>query len=181
MRAIIYARCSTDEKKQDVDVQLKRLREICKEREWDFDEVSEYDTGSKHIPLGLKKIMNQIGHGVYQAFVVYDLSRFSRLHPKTSTKMMDWIVDRKCRFLSMQENLDSENEMNWHTVRYYFNYFAWLYSKNLSEKVKQGIANKKAKGTYKGGRPKGSKDKKQRSKKGYFARRKKFDNLPDFR
>ena len=77
--------------------------------------------------------------------------------------------------------LDSENEMAWHTIRYYFNYFAWLYSKNLSDKVRQGIANKKAKGLYTGGRPKGSLDKKPRSKKGYFQRRSKFSNVPAFK
>jgi len=175
MRAIIYARCSTDEKKQDVDVQLKKLSEYCNERGYNFDEKSEYDTGSKHIPQELRNIMELIGNGYYNLFIVFDLSRFSRLHPRTSTKMMDWIVEHKCRFLSLQENLDSDNEMLWHTIRYYFNYFAWLYSKNLSEKVKQGIANKKEKGLYKGGRPKGRKDKKPRSKKGYYQRKRKFN------
>lgn len=175
MRAIIYARCSTDEKKQDVEVQLKQLRDYCIKNSINYDEISEYETGSKHIPYELRKILNLIAQGVYNYFIVFDLSRFSRLHPKTSTKIMDWIVEHKCRFISLQENLDSENEMLWHTIRYYFNYFAWLYSKNLSEKVRKGIALKKAKGLYKGGRPKGKKDKKPRSKKGYYLRKYKFN------
>ena len=46
-KAVIYARCSTDENKQDVEVQLKELRRYCSAYGWEYDEVSEYGSGFK--------------------------------------------------------------------------------------------------------------------------------------
>ncbi len=174
MRAIIYARCSTDESKQDVEVQLKELRSYCDKEGYDYDELSDYSSGSKHIPDNLRKAMGLIKEGHYKVMIVHSLDRFSRLHPTTQDKMLAFITQEcKCRFLSLQENIDSENEIMWNIIRHLFQHFSHQYSKNLSEKVSLGIKNAKAEGTYKGGRPKGSKDKKKRSNKGYILRGKK--------
>ena len=175
MKAIIYARCSTDEKKQDVEVQLKQLRDYCKRRGWEYNEKSEYSSGSKHIPDTLRSILNTIRKRYYDVFIVYDLSRFSRLHPSTTTKMMDFIVANKCRFISLQDNIDSKDEIKWLVVKPLFQYLSWVYSKNLSEKVKLGMERAKEKGKHIG-RPKGSKDKKTRSKKGYYIKQR--EKLP---
>ena len=171
MRAIIYARCSTDEKKQDVEVQLKQLRAYCKSNNWNHDEISEYASGSKKVPDKLREILNLINKRLYNVFIVFSLDRFSRLHPSTTNKMMDYTIKRNCRFISLQENIDSENEMTWHIIRHFFQYMAWIYSKNLSEKTKLGMKRAKEKGKNIG-RPIGSKDKKQRSKKGYYLKQK---------
>ena len=64
--------------------------------------------------------------------------------------------------------------MMWYSMKGLWLYFANLYSVNLSKKVKLGMARAKEKGKPIG-RPKGSKDKKARSKKGYFNRKRKFD------
>lgn len=175
MKAVIYARCSTDEKRQDVENQLKELRNYCERQDWKFEEHWEYASGSKGVPPKLTKVLNQIKMGLYDVFLVYDLSRFSRLHPTTTTKMMDFIVEHNCRFLSLQDNIDSKDEIKWLIVKPLLQYMAWIYSKNLSEKVKLGMRNALEKGKHIG-RPKGSKDKKQRSKKGYYLRRR--EKLP---
>jgi DNA invertase Pin-like site-specific DNA recombinase len=154
MKTIIYSRCSTDEKKQDVDTQLKQLRQRCKAYEWDFDEVSEYGSGYKGDQPKLKGILAMIKAGEYQAIMVYSLDRFSREHPKKVNALLDQIVyDYKCRFISLMEGIDSNNEMTWHIIRPMFAYFANIFSRNLSEKIKCGIRNKKDKGVYHGGRP----------------------------
>jgi len=175
MRAIIYARCSTDEKKQDVELQLEQLRDYCKRQGWAYDEMSEYSSGSKGIPDKLRKVLNLIRGKVYDVLLVYDLTRFSRLHPSTTNKMLDFIVSNKCRFLSLQDNIDSNDEIKWLVIKPMFQYMAYIYSKNLSEKVKLGMEKAKEKGIHTG-RPKGSKDKKQRSKKGYYIKQK--EKLP---
>lgn len=190
MKAIIYARCSTDEKKQDVEIQLQELREYCKRQGWTYNEHWEYASGSKQIPEKLRKILNLIKGRHYDIFLVYDLSRFSRLHPTTTTKIMDFIVTNKCRFLSLQDNIDSDDEIKWLLVKPLFQYMAYIYSKNLSEKVKSGMDKKMEEIEKKGftiskktgkkitsiGRPKGSKDKKPRSKKGYYIKQR--EKLP---
>jgi len=175
MKAIIYARCSTDEKRQDVEIQLKQLRDYCKRQEWDFKEEWEYASGSKQVPDTLKSILGDIREKRYDVFLVYDLSRFSRLHPSTTNKIMDFIVSHKCRFLSLQDNIDSDDEIKWLLIKPLFQYMAYIYSKNLSEKVKQGMDRAKEKGKHVG-RPKGSKDKKKRSKKGYYIKQR--EKLP---
>lgn len=177
MRAIIYARCSTDETKQDVEVQLKELREYCQRKGWECDEKYDYGSGFKGLPDNLQKVLKAVDKGLYDVFVVHSLSRFSRQHPKTTEKLLNFITD-KCRFISIQERLDSDNEMIWYSFRGFLIYMNNLYSKNLSEKTKLGMERAKAKGK-KLGRPKGRKDKKPRAKKGYYLRYK--EKLPYLR
>lgn len=169
MRAIIYARCSTDESKQDVEVQLKQLRAFCDRENWEYDEVWEYASGSKDKQTELKKVRDLIIKRVYQVILVHSLDRFSRQHPSVTEKMLNEIVDCKCRFISLQENLDSDNQMIWYVFKGMWSYFANQYSLNLSKKVKLGMERAKEKGIHVG-RPPGSKDKKKRSKKGYYNR-----------
>jgi len=173
VRCIVYARCSTDESKQDVEVQLKQLRKYCEDNDWNYDEVFEYGSGSKSIPPKLQKVMDLITQRVYQVIIVHSMDRFSRLKPNLTEQMLNHIKDCKCRFISLQEALDSDNEMMWFTMKGLWIYFANLYSKKLSEKVKLGMQRAKEKGVH-CGRPKGSKDKKVRNKKGYYKRTYKF-------
>jgi len=173
MRAIIYARCSTDESRQDVEVQLKQLRDYCTNQGWEFDEAFEYGSGSKGIPPKLKQILDLITKRMYDVIVVHSLDRFSRLKPKQTEQMLNHITDCKCRFIALNHNLDSDNEMTWFAFKGLFAYFSNIYSKNLSEKVKLGMQRAKEKGKILG-RPKGSKDKKPRAKKGYYKRLYKF-------
>lgn len=173
MRAIIYSRCSTDETRQDVEVQLKQLREYCINNKWEYDEVSEYGSGFKGVPPKLQRLLNLIAQGVYKVIIVHSLDRFSRLTPSITEKMLNHITDCKCRFISLQENLDSDNPMVWYCFKGIWLYFANQYSVNLSKKVKLGMQRAKEKGTH-CGRPKGSKDKKQRTKKGYYKRQYNF-------
>lgn len=85
---------------------------------------------------------------------MFSLDRFSRQHPSKVNTLLDQVVYQYgCRFLSLQEGLDSQNEMTWHVVRPLFSYFANVFSRNLSEKIRLGIKTKKAKGQYQGGRP----------------------------
>ncbi len=167
MKALIYARCSTDEKRQDVEIQLEECRAYCKRQGWEYETAKEYGSGSKEIPPKLRTILTDIKQRKYDILLVYDLTRFSRLHPTTTSKMMDYVVENGCRFVSMQDSIDSSDEIKWLIIKPLFQYLSWVYSRNLSEKVKLGMAKAKKKGQH-CGRPKGSRDKKQRSKKGYY-------------
>lgn len=171
MGALIYARCSTDESRQDVEVQLKQLREYCVRQGWEYTEVYEYASGSKGVPEKLQETLDLISQRRYDVMVVHSMDRFSRLKPQTTEKMLNHIVESGCRFISLQENLDSDNKMIWFSMKGMWLYFANLYSVKLSEKVKLGMVRAKEKGKH-CGRPKGSKDKKQRSKAGYYNRKK---------
>lgn len=172
-KAIIYARCSTNESQQDVEVQLKQLRAYCERQGWDYEEKFEYESGFKGIPPTLKQILDSIAHRVYDVMIVHSLDRFSRLNPQTTEKMLNHILDCKCRFISLQENLDSNNQMMWYCFKGVWMYFANQYSRKLSEKTKLGMQRAKEKGITLG-RPTGAKDKKKRSNKGYLNRKYNF-------
>ena len=155
MKALIYARCSTDEKRQDVEVQLKELRRYCEHQGWEHDEIFEYGSGYKGDQPELRKKIEQIKLGYYQTMLVWSMDRFSREHPRKVDESLNRIVyDYKCRFISMSDGIDSADEMKWHIMRHMMTYFANVYSRNLSERVKNGIDRAKEKGTYNGGRPK---------------------------
>ena len=154
-KVAIYVRCSTDEKRQDVDVQLVELRRYCQAYGWRWDECSEYDSGFRGEQPKLKALLEKIRRKEYGVLLVYSLDRFSRQHPSKVNAWLDEIVYQfGCRFISIQEGLDSKDEMKWHVVRPLFSYFANVFSRNLSEKIKAGIRTKREKGLYKGGRPK---------------------------
>ena len=154
VKAVLYCRCSTDENRQDTDVQLKELRRYADAYGWDYDEISEYGSGFKGEQPRLNEVIEKIRLGHYRTLLVHSLDRFSREHPKKTNALLDRIVyDYGCRFISLKEGIDSENEMVWHVIRPLFSYFANVYSKHLSEKIKAGIRNKKEKNLFHGGRP----------------------------
>jgi len=169
MKAIIWSRCSTDESRQDVELQIKPCEEYCKKNNWDYDIAYEYVSGSKAIPPKLQQVLDLIARREYQIIIVYSMDRFSRLKPSITEKMLNHITDCKCRFISLQENLDSENPMIWYCFKGLWIYFANQYSLNLSTKVKAGMQKAKLEGKPIG-RPVGAVDKKKRNKKGYYKR-----------
>jgi DNA invertase Pin-like site-specific DNA recombinase len=154
-KAVIYARCSTDESKQDVEIQLKELRRYCEAYGWQYEEVWEYGSGYKtdNQPK-LDEIIEQIRLKHFNVLVVFSMDRFSRQPPSKINALLDGIVEQyKCRFIALQQGIDSENELTWHVVKPLFTYFANKFSRDLADRVKKGIAQKKAKGAYRGGRP----------------------------
>ena len=154
VKAILYSRCSTDENRQDTDVQTKELKRYAEAFGWDYDEISEYGSAFKGDQPKLREIIEKIRLKHYSILLVYSLDRFSREHPKKVNALLDQIVyDHQCRFISLKEGIDSQNEMIWHIVRPLFSYFANVFSKQLSEKIKAGIRNKKEKNLFRGGRP----------------------------
>jgi len=173
MKAIILCRCSTDETRQSTELQVKPCVDYCERNDWSYDIVSYYGSASKGIPDKLQQVLDLIAKRTYQAIIVYSMDRFSRLKPSVTERLLTHITDCGCRFISLQENLDSDNKMVWFSMKGMWLYFANIYSKNLSDKVKAGMKRAKEKGKSMG-RPKGSKDKRLRSKKGYYNRTYKF-------
>jgi len=154
-KIIIYARCSTEESRQDVEVQLKELRRYCEAYGWPYDEISEYGSGfKKDCQPELDKVLEKIRLKHYDVLIVYSMDRFSRQSPSKINALLDRIVeDYKCRFIALQQGIDSQNELTWHVVKPLFTYFANKFSRDLGEKIRKGIERKKECGRYKGGRP----------------------------
>ena len=110
-KVVIYARCSTDESKHDVEVQLKELRRYCAAYGWQYDEFSEYGSGFKsdNQPR-LDEVLEKIRLKHYSPLIVYSMDRFSRQSPSKINALLDKIVEQyHCRFIALQQGIDSEN------------------------------------------------------------------------
>ena len=155
MKVALYARCSTDEKKQDVEVQFDALRKYCKAYDWEYKEFWEYDSGYKGKQEELHKVLDGVKNKEFDIVMVHSLDRFSRQAPGKTERWLDFITQTcKCRFISLQENLDSDNEMLWYAMKGMWSYFAHLYSKKLSNKIKSSMALiKEGKKKTKSGKP----------------------------
>jgi DNA invertase Pin-like site-specific DNA recombinase len=72
----LYARVSTKDKEQNPENQLIRLREYCKNRNWDFREYVDYASGSKMDREGLHMLMDDLME--IDGILVLRLDRFGR-------------------------------------------------------------------------------------------------------
>ncbi|MEW6008858.1 MAG: recombinase family protein [Candidatus Omnitrophota bacterium] len=155
MKVAIYARCSTDESKQDVENQISICKRYCESQSWPYQIFQEYESaykGNKRKVFG--ELLEQIRVRQFNVLMVYMLDRFSRETPTKIVSDLHRIVEEyKCRFISVKEGIDSNNDM-WQIIMMVFAYIANNYSKMLGIRVKEGIKYKKEIGKYKGGRPK---------------------------
>lgn len=154
IRVAIYARCSTDESRQDVENQINICKRYCEAQGWAYQIFQEYESAYKGTR---RKVFEEALEGIrlkeFNVLMVYMLDRFSRETPTKIVSDLHRIVEEhKCRFISVKEGIDSNNDM-WQLIMMVFAYMANNYSKMLGIRVREGIRIKKEKGIYEGGRP----------------------------
>lgn len=145
-----YARCSTDEGKQNIDRQVRELIELGANKETIY---LEFESGTKIDRMELNKLLNIIKKG--DTIVVTEVSRITR-----STKQLCEIIE-----LVQKKNLKlvlgafvvdcTKGEIDPMTegMLKMMGVFAEMERNMISQRVKSGMANAKAKGK-KIGRPK---------------------------
>ena len=154
IRVAIYARCSTDESKQDVESQINACKRYCDSQGWPYEIFQEYESDFRGTRRKIfEDILERIRLKEFNVLMAYMLDRFSRETPTKIVSDLHRIVeDYKCRFISVKEGIDSKNDM-WQIIMMIFAYMANNYSKMLGIRVREGIKHKKEIGKYKGGRP----------------------------
>ena len=146
MNVVIYSRCSTDESRQDVQAQHDKCIQYCKAHNWNYDIVEEYSSAWNKERPKFKQMLEDIRLKQYQVIVCYDLDRFSRDDPHVADAYLNKIVHVSgCRFISLNDNIDSDNEVSWHIVRHVMVWQANKYSQRLSDRIKEGIKTKRQK------------------------------------
>lgn len=153
IRVAIYARCSTDESKQDVENQISICKRYCDSQGWPYQIFQEYESAYKgNKRKAFEEILESIRLKEFNVLIVYMLDRFSRETPTKIVSDLHGIVEEyKCRFISVKEGIDSNNDM-WQIIMMVFAYMANNFSKMLGIRVREGIKHKKEKGEYQGGR-----------------------------
>lgn len=154
IKVAIYARCSTNESKQDVENQINICKRYCDSQNWAYQIFQEYESAYKGNKRKVfEEALERIRLKEFNVLIVYMLDRFSRETPTKIVSDLHRIVEEyRCRFISVKESIDSNNDM-WQIIMMIFAYMANNYSKMLGIRVREGIKHKKEQGKYKGGRP----------------------------
>lgn len=179
VRVGLYARVSLDDSHvghrfQDPMIQVDAIKKFCEAR--GYVVVGEYVdrvSGASSNRPEFKRLMEDAYGGVFDVVVVWKLDRFSRERISVVMGYIDRLKGWGVGLVSVTESwLDTrvDNPVS-ELILSVMSWFAAEERRKISERTKAGIEKKKARGTYRGGRPVGSKDKKPRRKGGYYKRK----------
>lgn len=158
----IYIRVSTTE--QTVENQRIRLIGYAKEKGYSFDVYEEVESTRKTRPVKQALLM-KLRNMEYEAVIVYKLDRWAR----SSTELIldtKELIDKGVGFISISDNLDfgtAAGKLHFQIL----SAFAEFERELIRERTIEGLRRAKQQGKV-AGRPKGSKDSKQRKKSGYI-------------
>lgn len=139
-----YARCSTNESKQDINRQIRELKNLGASDETIY---LEYASGTKADRREFNKLLNIVVPG--DAIVTTEVSRLSR-STKQLIELIDFIRDNKLKLIIKDSmTIDCTNgELDPMTKAFLqiSGVFAELERDIISQRVKSGMQNAKAKG-----------------------------------
>lgn len=161
---VIYCRVST--KEQTTENQKRILAEYAERRGWKYKIVEEVGSTRGTRPRK-QALLQALRKKMYDAVIVYKLDRWARSLSELIGNVQE-LTDKGVAFISYTDNIDMSTASGKLLVGILAS-LAEFERDLISERVRAGLARKKAEG-IKLGRPKGSKDKKYRRKSGYHLR-----------
>jgi DNA invertase Pin-like site-specific DNA recombinase len=146
MRIAIYARVSTLNKGQDVDMQLVDLRKFSASKDWiTYKEYTDKGvSGSKSSRPQLDKLMKDAAAGLFDAVLVWKLDRFGRSVRHLANSIAELQL-HNVTFISMKDSIDLSTPQG----RLMFSLLAAMaeFERELiCERVKSGMENARRKG-----------------------------------
>ena len=139
-----YARCSTNENKQDLNRQVRELKEL---GATDKTIYKEFITGSANVKVEFEKLLGAIEEG--DTLAVTEVSRISR-STKQLCEIIELVQERKLKLIIKDSiTIDcTRGEIDPMTKAFLqmSGVFAELEKNMISQRVKSGMANAKAKG-----------------------------------
>lgn len=165
MKVALYARVSLEEgdkndrRYQEPENQLEPLRAWAKQQNWTI--VKEYidrSSGADPNRENFRKMLQDAMMLKFQTIIVWKLDRFSREPMSIVIGRIQNLRERKVGIKSLTEtwlNTSEDNPMS-DLVMAIMAWAAGEERRKISERTKAGIARKRAKGEWKGGRPKGT-------------------------
>jgi DNA invertase Pin-like site-specific DNA recombinase len=153
MKIALYARVSTADKGQDPEMQLRELREYCERRGWSIsaEHVDVGVSGAKDSRPQLNKLMADAKQRRFDAILVWKLDRFGR-SLKHLVSALGEFEALGVAFISLRDSFDLTTPAG----RLMFNMvasFAEFERDLIRERIKAGIANRRAKGFRVGRKP----------------------------
>ena len=142
----LYVRTSTDKQQTGLEAQQRALEEYCNRHG-----ISDYEvyadsgiSGTKEKRPSLNLLMRDVEDGKISSVIVYSFSRFAR---SVSHLMhaMELFRDLKVDFVSLTENIDTKTPIG-KAMFVIISAISALERDLIAERVKNGIANARAKG-----------------------------------
>jgi DNA invertase Pin-like site-specific DNA recombinase len=153
MKAAIYARVSTKGKDQDVNMQVRELREYCERRGWqvagEFMDIGV--SGTKEKRPELDRLMDEAHRRRFDAVIVWKFDRFAR-SVSHLLRSLETFNALGISFVSLSESLDTSTPAG-KMVFTVLGAVAELERSLIVERVRAGLRHAKSKGV-KLGRPK---------------------------
>ncbi len=165
----IWARVSSSE--QDADNQIAQLRRLAERRGLDVVEI--YKVQESAWKGAHQKALNQVyadaRRGRFQVLLVWALDRLSREGPLATLEIVHRLGRAGVQVVSYQEPwTEAAGELR-DLLLSIAGWVAQMESRRRSERTKAGLERARREGKRLG-RPKGSKDKRKRSRRGYLLR-----------
>ena len=164
-KTAIYCRVSTD--KQELDQQIDSCKKFCDYKGMTYDIFTDIGSGKNMDRKGFQDMLSKARVKEYEAVVVFRFDRLGR-NAREVVTLFEEFENKGIQIYSLNENIDTTNPIG-RAVRDIIIRLAQLERENISEATKQRLQALKNLGK-KLGRPKGSKDKKDRRKSGYLLR-----------
>lgn len=175
MKAAVYVRDSTNEDRQHPEVQQLPIKKYCELNSIDAEYFQEFASGAKSSRPQLDRMMQGVRAGLYDRVIVWRLDRLGR-SLQHLLQLLEEFRNKKVKFVSVTEGFDTSTSGG----ELFFNIagsFAQFERKLIQERINAGLVVAREKGKVLG-RPKGSKDRKQRRRSGYWQRWTRKKNTP---
>lgn len=145
-RTALYARVSTADQKTGLEAQVRALRIFCEQNKIENYELfcDENISGTKASRPGLDRMMRAVEGGEIDSVVVFAFSRFAR-SVSHMLKGLETMKKYQTNFISLTEKIDLNTSLG-HVVFVLVSAIAQLERDLISERVRNGLANAKAKG-----------------------------------
>ena len=173
MKAALWLRVSTTE--QDERNQLPALEKFAAHHghqvtaRYELEDSAWQAKDNGEYRAALKRAMDDAWRGEFSVIIVWALDRITREGAEGALRIIRQFRERGCVVLSVQESwLNGSPEVQ-DVLIAFAGWMAEQESRRRSERVKAGIARRKASGQSFGGRAPGAKDKRPRRTGGYRA------------
>jgi len=156
VKTIIYARCSTDETKQDVNNQLQPLRDYAKAMEYELiGEFVDYVSGGDSNRPRFQQMMKDAVQHKFNLILIWSLDRFSREGILNTLSYIKILKRNNVGLKSLQEHwLDTSDSPTAELLLAIMSWVGQQERKRISERTRAGLARAKKQGKKLGRRPK---------------------------
>ena len=137
-----YARCSTNEELQDINRQIRELKQLGAEEDTIY---REYESGMKNERVELQRLLKAVGAG--DTIVATEVSRITR-STKQLCEIIEFVKEKHIKLVLGSFVVDCTKELDPMTegMLKMMGVFSELERNIISQRVKSGLQNAKAKG-----------------------------------